>query len=336
MILRIRSRDGLERVPVADPSAATVATLRSLIDAHLGVPAAAQTLSLDPNLLLPSSSASAAPLLDSTRLSSLPLSHGSLVYLSYPPSLRRRALPPPPSRHRTPMTVADLLSRQVCVARQEVPHCAASSFDQDAAYAFQIYAVDALAFSVKRAGFLYGRVHPANRAVTVDFIYEPPQQGSEDAAALFRDADEEALVEAIAAGLDMRRVGFIFTQAVGHKAGTARYTMSGREVLQAAEMQAEGGIQEWVTAIVNLEGRDDGAAAVHFEAFQMSDTCVRLFKEGWFAPPQLRKEGAPGVSRMKKDVLVGRKETREVDNELFLVPVKISDHQVRLSRSFNF
>ncbi|RRT58928.1 hypothetical protein B296_00033178, partial [Ensete ventricosum] len=52
MILRIRSRDGLERVTVPDPSATTVATLRSLIESQLGVPAAAQTLSLDPSLLL--------------------------------------------------------------------------------------------------------------------------------------------------------------------------------------------------------------------------------------------------------------------------------------------
>ncbi|CAL9200245.1 unnamed protein product [Musa hybrid cultivar] len=340
MILRIRSRDGLERVTVPDPSAATVATIRSLIESQLGVPAAAQTLSLDPNLLLPSKAQT--PALDpSARLSTLPLAHGSILYLSYPAGLRRAAaaVPTPPpftpagSFGRRKMTIDDLMARQVRVARQESPHCAAASFDRDAANAFQLYVADTLAFAVKRAGFLYGHVDEAAHSVVVDFVYEPPQQGSEDAATLFRDPDEEALVEAIAAGLGMRRVGFIFSQAVGRKAGTAEYTMSGREVLQAAEMQAEGGIPEWVTAIVKLKVGEDGAADVHFEAFQMSDTCIRLFKEGWFVT-EFGEDDDPRVSKMKKDVVVGVKDTREIDNDFFLVPVKISDHQGPLSSSF--
>ncbi|KAJ8466122.1 hypothetical protein OPV22_028674 [Ensete ventricosum] len=340
MILRIRSRDGLERVTVPDPSATTVATLRSLIESQLGVPAAAQTLSLDPSLLLLSKAQT--PALDpSARLSSLPLAHGSILYLSYPAGLRRAAaaVPTPPpftpsgSFGRRKMTIEDLMARQVRVARQESPHCAAASFDRDAANAFQLYVADTLAFAVKRAGFLYGHVDEAAHSVVVDFVYEPPQQGSEDAATLFRDPDEEALVEAIAAGLGMRRVGFIFSQAVGRKAGTAEYTMSGREVLQAVEMQAEGGIPEWVTAIVKLKVGEDGAADVHFEAFQMSDTCIRLFKEGWFVT-EFGEDDDPRVSRMKKDVVVGVKDTREVDNDFFLVPVKISDHQGPLSSSF--
>ncbi|KAJ8510448.1 hypothetical protein OPV22_000882 [Ensete ventricosum] len=295
MILRIRSRDGMERVTVTDRSTATVATLCALIESHLGVPAAVQTLSLDPNLLLPSKAQS--PALDpATPLSSLPIAHGSIVYLS-------------------------------------PPHCDAASFDRDAAHAFQLYVADTLAFAVKRAGFLYGHVDQASHSVAIDFVYEPPQQGSEDAAALFRDPDEEALVEAIAAGLGMRRVGFIFTQAVGRKAGTAEYTMSGREVLQAAEMQAEGGIPEWVTAVVKLDVAEDGAADVHFEAFQMSDICVRLFKEGWFVT-EFGEDDDPRVSRMTKDVVVGGKDSREVDNDFFLVPVKIADHQGPLSSSF--
>ncbi|CAL9132230.1 unnamed protein product [Musa acuminata var. zebrina] len=339
MILRIRSRDGMERVTVPDPSTATVATLCSLIESHLGVPATVQTLSLDHNLLLPSKAQS--PALDpATPLSSLPIGHGSIVYLSYPADLRRAAAAPAPppftpagsfGRHK--MTIDDLIARQVRVARQESPHCDAASFDRDAAHAFQLYVADTLAFAVKRAGFLYGHVDQASHSVAIDFVYEPPQQGSEDAAALFRDPDEEALVEAIAAGLGMRRVGFIFTQAVGRKAGTAEYTMSGREVLQAAEMQAEGGIPEWVTAVVKLDVAEDGAADVHFEAFQMSDICVRLFKEGWFVT-EFGEDDDPRVSRMKKDVVVGGKDTMEVDNDFFLVPVKISDHQGPLSSSF--
>ena len=68
-------------------------------------------------------------------------------------------------------------------------------------------------------------------------------------------------------------------------------------------------------------------ADVHFEAFQMSDVCVRLFKEGWFET-EIKEDDDPKLSKMKKDVVVGVKDTREVDNDFFLVVVKIADHQV--------
>lgn len=59
----------------------------------------------------------------------------------------------------------------------------------------------------------------------------------------------------------------------------------------------------------------------------MSDMCVRLFKEGWFEK-DIRGEVDPKLSRMTKDVVVAGKDTREVDNDFFLVVVKIFDHQV--------
>lgn len=33
---------------------------------------------------------------------------------------------------------------------------------------------------------------------------------------------------------------------------------------------------------MKLEINKDGGADVHFEAFQISDMCVRLFRKGWF------------------------------------------------------
>ncbi|KAI4983646.1 hypothetical protein ZWY2020_025512 [Hordeum vulgare] len=137
------------------------------------------------------------------------------------------------------------------------------------ANAFQLHVSESLAFAVKRAGFLYGRVDAKTKEVLVDFIYEPRQQGSSDVVQLMRDADEEARMDAIANGLGMRRLGFVFTQGgVGRKASeTDEYTMSNIEVVQAAQLQAEGGIPEWVTAVVKQEVGEDGSADVHFEAF---------------------------------------------------------------------
>lgn len=174
---------------------------------------------------------------------------------------------------------------------------------------------------------MYGTVSEEGK-VEVDFIYEPPQQGTEDNLTFFRDPEEEKAVEAIALGLGMRRVGFIFTQSISQD--KKDYTLSTREVLQATEFHAESGLKEWVTAIVKLEVNEDGVADVHFEAFQMSDMCIRLFKEGWFET-EIGDDQDPKLSKMKKDVVVGVKDTKEVDNDFFLVVVKIFDHQVRLN-----
>ena len=48
------------------------------------------------------------------------------------------------------------------------------SFERHAANAFQSYVRDALAFSIKRGGLLYGSVSE-DKKVTVEAIYEPPQ-----------------------------------------------------------------------------------------------------------------------------------------------------------------
>lgn len=332
MILRIRSRDGTDRITVPDSASATVGDLQRLIAARATVPVPVQRLSLDLALLLP---ASKPPLLSdpAALLASLPLANGSFVYLWYPPEARS-SQPPPPKALTTAgsfgkkMTMDDLIARQIRVTRQEAPFCSVASFDRDSANAFQLYVSESLAFAVKRVGFLYGRVVAETKEVFVDFIYEPPQNGTEDVVQLMRDADEEARVDSIADGLGMQRVGLVFTQAVGRKASqTGEYTMSNREVVQAAQLQAEVGIPEWITAVVKLEVGDDGSGDVHFEAFQMSEVCVKLFKDG-VLETEVDDSDDPRLSKMRKEVIAGGKDTVEVDNDFFLVPVKISDHQV--------
>ncbi|KAM3373659.1 NPL4-like protein [Capsicum chinense] len=334
MMIRIRSRDGLERVSIDNPHA-TISQLKSQIESQLGVPLQSQTLSTNQNLLLAKTPHDWSRFTDMVNshapISSLNLTHGSIVYLAYEGE-RTVAGPAvqPAGSFGKKMTMDDLIAKQMRVTRQENPHCELVSFDRDAANAFQHYVNETLAFAVKRGGFMYGTVSPEGK-VEVDFIYEPPQQGTEESLLLLRDPDEERLVDAIAIGLGMRKVGFIFTQTISQD--KKDYTMSTVEVLQAAELHAEGELKEWVTAIVKLEVNDDGAADVHFEAFQMSDMCVRLFKEGWFET-DVKDEIDPKLSKMKKDVVLGVKDTREVDNDFFLVVVKIADHQGPLSSSF--
>lgn len=328
MMIRIRSRDGLERVAIDNPLA-TVAQLKSAIEIQLRVPTHAQILSKNQNLLLAKSPNDLTRFTDlsdlSARLSSFNIAHGSIVYLAYEGERTVAG----PAFHRAgsfgkKMTVDDLIAKQMRITRQEKAHCEHVSFDHDAAHVFQQYVNESLAFAVKRGGFMYGTVLEEGK-VEVDFIYEPPQHGTEENLTLLRDPDEEKLVEAIALGLGMRRVGFIFTQTISQD--KKDYTMSSSEVLQAMELHTEGGLKEWVTAVVKLEVNEDGGGDVHFEAFQMSDMCIRLFKEGWFEG-EIRHGVEPKISRMKKDVMVGGKDTRDVDNDFFLVVVKILDHQV--------
>ncbi|KAL2928876.1 NPL4-like protein 2 [Bienertia sinuspersici] len=340
VMLRVRSRDGVERLSIDNPNI-TIGELKTLIESQLHVPVSNQVLSLQQNLLLAKTPADRSRFLDmanpQTPISSLKIGHGSLIFLSYDGEreivapTRRPSITPAGSFGKK-MTMDDLIAKQMRVTRQESPNCALVSFDRDAANAFQHYVNETLAFAVKRGGIMYGTVSDEGK-VEVDFIYEPPQLGQEESLVLMRDSGEENIVDAIATGLGMRKVGFIFTQAVGQD--KKDYTMSHLEVAQAIELHAEGGLKEWVTALVKIKVNDGGGADVHFEAFQMSDMSIRLFKEGWFEFE--RKEGEevdPKVSLMKKDVVVGGKDVKEVDNDFFLVVVKIFDHQGPLSSTF--
>ncbi|XP_061969385.1 NPL4-like protein 1 [Populus nigra] len=334
VMVRIRSRDGLERVSI-DNTNITVSQLKTLIQNQLQIPVPSQTLSTNQSLLLAKSPSDLLKFTDmsnpDTPLSSLSISHGSLIFLAYDGerTIAGPAVRPAGSFGRK-MTIDDLIAKQMRVTRQENPHCDSVSFDRDCANAFQHYVNETLAFAVKRGGFMYGTVSEEGK-VEVDFIYEPPQQGTEEVLMLLRDSDEEKLVEAITACLGMRRVGFIFTQTIMQD--KKDYTLSHREVLQAAELHAESELKEWVTAVVKLEVSEDGGADVHFEAFQMSDMCIRLFKEGWFET-EIGEDADPKLSKMKKDVVVGTKDVKEVDNDFFLVVVKILDHLGPLSSTF--
>ncbi|KAJ7977483.1 NPL4-like protein [Quillaja saponaria] len=288
MLLRIRSRDGLERVSVDNPRV-TVSQLKSLIQSQLQIPVHNQTLSTNQNLLLAKTHEDLLRFTDmsnpSTPLSALNLSNGSILFLAYEGE-RKVAGPPvnPAGSFGRKMTMDDLIAKQMRVSRQENPHCELVSFDRDCANAFQQYVNETLAFAVKRGGFMYGTVSEEGKVETIS-------QDKKD------------------------------------------YTLSNKEVLQAAELHAESGLKEWVTALVKLEVNEDGGADVHFEAFQMSDVCIRLFKEGWFES-DIGVDADPKLSKMKKDVVVGVKDTKEVDNDFFLVVVKIFDHQGPLSTTF--
>eukprot|EP00271_Cylindrocystis_brebissonii_P009350 TRINITY_DN24131_c0_g1_i1.p1 TRINITY_DN24131_c0_g1~~TRINITY_DN24131_c0_g1_i1.p1 ORF type:complete len:406 (+),score=71.87 TRINITY_DN24131_c0_g1_i1:483-1700(+) len=332
MLIRIRSRDGLERVTL--PADATVASLKAKIADELTIPVNAQILSTSQHLLLSKSPSDYTDLSnDSAQLSSLGLSHGSVVFLAYSGERTKGVAPPPAmtpagffGRH---MTVEDMIARQTRIERQEKAHCELVSFDRDAANVFQQYVHSNLAFSIKRGGFMFGTVSGENNEMKVDFIYEPPQQGSEEGLSIFRDPDEEKRVKLIAAGLGLQLVGFVFTQSVGAERD---FTLSNAEIRQAAELNAEAeDPRHFAVGMVKLDTTEEGEGEVHFEAFQLSDQCVKLFKEGWFVDSE---ETPAKLSKMKSEVIVLGKDAHEVDNDFFLVPVRIGDHEGPLKTTF--
>eukprot|EP00884_Botryococcus_braunii_P003696 jgi/Botrbrau1/13327/Bobra.0334s0005.1 len=94
-----------------------------------------------------------------------------------------------------------------------------------------------------------------------------------------------------------------------------------------------------VTAVVSLEVDEDNNPDVHFEAFQVSDQCVRLVKDGWFANATANTTGVtvmqnPKDPKRKDPVILAGKDAGEVDNDYFLIPVKILDHEGPLKTTF--
>jgi nuclear protein localization family protein 4 len=284
------------------------------------------------------------------------VAHGDVLHLLY--HFERAVAPPKLSDFdRRPfgahMTVGQMVAAQTRIERQDAPRCGAVSFESHAANAFQAYVASALAFSIKRGGLLYGTVDEETGEVRAHAIFEPPQRGSADRLRLERGGADEAAADGVAAALGWRKVGWIFTQSTKER----EFIMSGEEIAQMAAVQAEMGPHA-VTALVALfPAEQEGAPPeVHFEAFQVSEQCVRLWQEGWFvgAPPAdgaaaaasggaEDQTGEPSGTSTLRDpndpgnaapVIVAGKDAGEVDNDYFLLPVGIKDHEGPLGAAF--
>eukprot|EP01024_Parvocaulis_polyphysoides_P046480 TRINITY_DN4377_c0_g1_i2.p1 TRINITY_DN4377_c0_g1~~TRINITY_DN4377_c0_g1_i2.p1 ORF type:complete len:415 (+),score=71.98 TRINITY_DN4377_c0_g1_i2:901-2145(+) len=335
MIVRLRSRDGLERVEVGDNE--TVGKLKQLIKQQLKLEQDQIYISKDRNLLIANSPQAFTDLNnDQQPLKSCQVEHGSQVYLWYPgerqvPStIKKTVLDSRPFGQH--MTVEDMVSRQVRIERQDEPHCASVSFDRGSAYSFQAYVHQTLAFSIKRAGIMYGYVDEENN-VMVEVIIEPPQEGSADTVLIERDSQEEKMADFLAEKFGLKKVGFIFSQSTKER----DYIMSSEELIQMAAWQDELG-ETCVTVVVLLDMSEEGAGNVHFEAFQCSDQAVRLYKTGWFKSDEEPK----GVIKLRNPLYpqdltpainIG-KDVGEVDNDWFLVAVKIRDHEGAFKSDF--
>lgn len=78
---------------------------------------------------------------------------------------------------------------------------------------------------------------------------------------------------------------------------------------------------------------------VHLEAFQCSNQAVKLWQEGWFCEVGEEVSGEshvrnPHDAEIKLPVMISGKDTDTVDNDFFLVPIAVRDHEGPFFSSF--
>lgn len=127
-------------------------------------------------------------------------------------------------------------------------------------------------WKLQRYGILYGKMDPENSTVSVHCIYEPEQQGSEHSFELLPDS-REATVDAIAAGLGLRRVGSVCTHSPRDEASV---TLSGKELLLCAKDQSRYGDG---CVLITL-GPNVETGLIQAQCWQASEACVRFYRMG--------------------------------------------------------
>uniref|UniRef100_A0A7S0T5S1 MPN domain-containing protein n=1 Tax=Erythrolobus madagascarensis TaxID=708628 RepID=A0A7S0T5S1_9RHOD len=221
---------------------------------------------------------------------------------------------------------------------QETARLAAASVDSKAANDFQAYLVT-IAFSQHRIGYIYGTVDDENVA-HCDVIYEPPQIGTADAYAVVEDEEngddeggkesgEKAVgiskrADAVARGLGLVQVGMIFS------AKPRKCILSAVDILTAAKLAVAEGARrpgaEKEFVIISVALAEDGQTL--FEAFQLSDQCLEMFRAGAFLEAEKQKPNS-GRVKVRDAVFVEGKETHAVHTEFFLMNVPIRGHDSR-------
>lgn len=191
--------------------------------------------------------------------------------------------------------------------------CTKATLDQDCVNSF-ISHMQAYDFKRTRVGYLYGRFGEDN-TVVVECMYEPPQENTEIAFVILDDPLEDR-VASIASLLGLKKVGMIFAHPPREKG----YQFSGYEILAAAEMQLEcaQGVED--TPFVTVKCTLDEEGKPESAAYQVSKQCMEMVAEGVISAGE--NLGCVNVNETFTAIVEG-KETREVDNNFFLMNVPI-------------
>jgi len=209
-------------------------------------------------------------------------------------------------------------SQGLIFKNQEHTHCKSAALDYDSCDKFQAY-LQQFAFQRQRVGILYGTVENDGQ-VKVDLIYEPPHEATSESFLITTNDKEAENVQRIVSSLGYQQVGWIFAHPPERD-----YLLSSAEVLQALKFQSEVLATHPDTGkffiTVKVSVTDEGAS--HFEAFQLTDQALKLYRAKLF-----ESTADPKLCRISEEVLmarqgVGRKDSKEIDPTVFLKPVAV-------------
>ncbi|RLN98817.1 hypothetical protein BBJ28_00001427, partial [Nothophytophthora sp. Chile5] len=201
MLIRVRSKTGTWRVEGVTPSS-TVADVKRWISEQHAIAPELQQLSLDQQ--------GTRPATDSQTLRELKVGHGDMLFLAYDGEAvaaggtvgtkinadgtlshvtyhdraDKQAFRPGMKALRDMKmhwTLGEFMRMdaqfEFKLSAQKEPHVTKVYLDNASCNDFQGY-LRQFAFQQSRCGWLYGTVDAESKEVTVDFIYEPPQEGN--------------------------------------------------------------------------------------------------------------------------------------------------------------
>ena len=185
---------------------------------------------------------------DATTLASLGLANGHMIFAQSTDPAGSSFTPPAAGAAKsknnptttTKMTLDDLASKYPRINHQDGSVVHTCSVDRFAGNVFNVYVASTLGYQQQRMGILFGRhrLDRKNRVkLFVDFIYEPRQTGTADSVSPDMDETEWARVEAIAEGLGLQPVGWIFSHGERDEVSS----MTGREVAMTIDFQRRFG-----------------------------------------------------------------------------------------------
>ncbi|GBF91193.1 hypothetical protein Rsub_04862 [Raphidocelis subcapitata] len=321
MIIRLRSRDGLERITV--PDGAGVAALKAAIQSQLGVAPADMTLSKDAALLTAKAGPEGISLLPDgdAPLSKLGVAHGDMLFMAVgyerqvEPAVQKTVIDR--RQFGVCVSVHDIAAKQRRIERQDKAKVESVSFDRNAANVFQSYVqVDFLAelFGLKKVGWVFSQSNKerdyiisgeelvamagvqgelGEQSVTVVVSFDPNEQGGHVHFEAFQCSQQ---------AVDMAREGWLSTDLEG--------ALKRRGKKRGGGGGGDGG---------GGGGGGGGAAAEEAEEVP-SPGAVAVVN--------------PREPDFQDAAIVAGKDSTLVDTDWFLCPLKILDHEGPFTAGF--
>lgn len=340
VLLRIRTKDGTERLQVPAGASATLGEVRLLIEAQFGVPVGEQALARsDPMGRQKGTALSSAD--DAKPLGELKISNGELLFLDYVMQRENQAQYVEKDPFNTQVkegelrqqgkaqwTLSNFLdyrsTKEFVLGAPPEPHAKFVQIDQRATQTLMNYMI-LTGFAQKRVGWLYGRwvtdEATGEAGVQVHAIYEPKQECTCDEIRLLDDPEGEERLAKLAAMLQLTRVGVLIAHpAREYVFAVSELLLAAKEhaaALEAAPEEAKRFVLMKARPVLETEHDIEGVATV--EAYQVTDQSIELAMRDAFS----ESKTDPRVAKTKADCyfIVEKKEQRKATVEHFVARV---------------